>query len=277
MSVRLEDETVPKPLTVDLSEVKTAIGVDLGIRKLASVSNNELIPNPQFAKQVKRRRAILSRAASRKNKGSKNRAKAYQRLGSLDHKIGNQRSDYQWKVANKLVKSADAIIFEAVNVKGMMARCKPKEDPLTGKYLKNGQAAKSGLNRAISDAAWSDLKLKTKAVAEKLGVIVHEIDPRHTSQECSHCHHISPVNRKDERFVCENCGYLEDADLQASKNILERGLKSLGIDLPQLPEVLRKVTLMESGKPETSSGLLDEPRNPQQEWVQLSLFEWRGI
>ncbi len=112
----------------------------------------------------------------------------------------------------------------------MIARCKPKVDPVTGKYLKNGQAAKKGLNRVIADAAWGELKLKTKAVAAKLGAIVHEVNPKHTSQQCSCCSYVSPTNRKDEKFLCEQCGYLDDADVQASKNILERGLKNLGID-----------------------------------------------
>ncbi len=270
MSVRLEDKSVPTPVESDLSSIKTAIGVDLGVRKLASISNGEVVKNPQFSKQVERRRSIRQRTASRKQKGSRNRAKAYQRLARLEHRVANQRTDYQWKTANKLVRSADAIIFEDLNVKAMMARCKPKIDLTTGKYLKNGQAAKKGLNRVIADAAWGELKLKTKAVAAKLGAIVHEVDPRHTSQQCNCCGYVSPTNRKDEKFLCEQCGYLEDADLQASKNILERGLKSLGVDLSQLPEVLRKVTLME-----TSLGLPDEPENP----VQLTLFDleqWRG-
>ncbi len=270
MSVRLEDKSVPTPVESDLSSIKTAIGVDLGVRKLASISNGEVVKNPQFSKQVERRRSIRQRTASRKQKGSRNRAKAYQRLARLEHRVANQRTDYQWKTANKLVRSADAIIFEDLNVKAMMARCKPKIDLTTGKYLKNGQAAKKGINPINSYAAWGELKLKTKAVAAKLGAIVHEVDPRHTSQQCNCCGYVSPTNRKDEKFLCEQCGYLEDADLQASKNILERGLKSLGVDLSQLPEVLRKVTLME-----TSLGLPDEPENP----VQLTLFDleqWRG-
>lgn len=274
MSVRIEDKSVPSLPETNVSDIKTAIGVDLGIRKLASISNGELLPNPQFSKQSERRRAIRQRRASRKQKGSKNRAKAYQRLANLEHQVANRRTDYQWKVANKLVKSANAIIFEDLNVKAMMARCKPKVDSVTGKYLKNGQAQKKGLNRVIADAAWGELKLKTKAVAAKLGAIVHEVNPKHTSQQCNCCGYISPTNRKGEKFLCEQCGYLEDADLQASRNILERGLKSLGIDPSQLRVVHPKVTLMESDK-ETSLGLPDEPENP----VQLTLFDleqWRG-
>ncbi len=94
--------------------------------------------------------------------------------------------------------------------------------------------------RLKSDGWYMIVRLEDKSVptpAAKLGAIVHEVNPRHTSQQCNCCGYVSPTNRKDEKFLCEQCGYLEDADLQASKNILERGLKSLGVDLSQLPEV----------------------------------------
>ena len=249
------------------------------------MNTGELIPNPNFAKKVARRKRIRQRAASRKVKGSKNRCKAYIRLAQLDLKVANQRNDYQWKVANKLCSLGDAIIFEALNVKGMMARCKPKKCPETGKYLKNSQAAKRGLNRVIADAAWGELKLKTKAVAAKLGLIVAEVDPRFSSQQCSCCGHIDKASRDKERFLCTECGYVEDADIQASLNLLNRGLKTLGISPSQLRGVPSEVkdamseassdisavrTLKESEK-ETSSGLPDEPKNPRQ----LTLFEWR--
>ncbi len=257
-------------MPMDTSQVKRVVAADLGIRQLAALNTGELIPNPQFSKKVVRRKQIRQRAASRKIKGSKNRSKAYARLAKLDLKVANQRNDYQWKAAYKLCRLGDAIIFEALNVKGMMARCKPKKCPETGKYLKNGQAAKRGLNRVIADAAWGELKLKTKAVAAKLGLIVAEVDPKFSSQQCSCCGYTSPLNRDKEKFLCEECGFLEDADVQASSNLLKRGLKILGISPSQLRQVLPKVTLKESEK-ETSLGLPDEPKNPQQ----LCLFEWR--
>ncbi len=85
------------------------------------------------------------------------------------------------------------------------------------------------MNRAIADAAWGELKLKTKVVAAKLGLIVTEVDPRFTSQRCSCCGHTDRANRNKERFLCTKCGLIEDADVQASFNLLERGLKKLGI------------------------------------------------
>ena len=271
MSVRLENQDVPALMPIDTNQVKKVVAADLGIHKLAALNTGELIPNPQFAQKLARRKRIRLIAASRKIKGSKNRSKAYSQLAKLDLKVANQRDDYQWKIAHKLCRLGDAIIFEALNIRGMMARCQPQKCPETGKYLKNGQAAKRGLNRVIADAAWGELKLKTKAVAAKLGLIVAEIDPKFSSQQCSCCGYISPSNRDQEKFLCEECGYLEDADIQASFNLLTRGLKTLGISPSQLRGVPSKVTLKESNK-ETSPRLLGEPKNPQQ----LCLFEWRN-
>jgi len=256
MSVGLENNDIPDIKPISTNQVQTVIAADLGIKKLCALSNGETIANPQYAKALQRRKTIRQKRASRKVKGSKNRAKAYQELAKIDHKIANQRSDNQWKIANKLCRLGDAIIFEDLNVKGMMARCKPKKCPETGRYLSNNQAAKRGLNRSIADAAWGELKLKTKAVAAKLGLIVTEVDPKFSSQECSYCGHIDKTNRDKERFLCTECNYLEDADIQASYNLFNRGLKQLGISSTQLRAVRPKVTAKE-----TSLTLVDEPSN----------------
>lgn len=270
ISVRLRDDSVPAPPSSN--EVKTAIGVDLGIAKLASISTGETIPNPRFGQKAERRRKILHRRASRKKKGSRKRRKAYQRLAQSENRVANQRADYQWKQAKKLSGLADLIIFEDLNIKGMSARCKPKKDE-NGYYIENGQAAKSGLNKAILDASWGELKQKVQVMSEKAGVIFHEVNPRHTSQECCCCHYVSPTNRDRERFLCEQCGYFCDADVQASINIRERGLKELGINLPKLPVVHGKVTPKEpTARPEKSLGLPGEPGKPPQ-FVQLPLFD----
>ncbi|MGK7925054.1 MAG: zinc ribbon domain-containing protein [Spirulina sp.] len=134
-------------------------------------------------------------------------------------------------------------------------------------------------------------------MAEKSGKLVLEVDPKHSSQECSHCGYISPNNRDREKFLCESCGYHDDADIQASVNILHRGLKTLrcdpaevssakerapreGISPSQLWVVPAKVTLepeltgsSETGTEKSVSVGTDEPGNPRTgEWVQLSLF-----
>jgi len=198
ISVCLEDATVPA--TPQPNDVETAVGVDVGIKKLASLSNGKLVANPRFYKRQERKRNRLNRAASRKQKGSNKRRKAYERIARLEQKVANQREDYQWKIAHKLVRY-DLVVFEALNIKNMMKRCKPKFDEEKQRYVKNGQAAKSGLNKAIADASWYSLRQKVRVLAERYGVLVHEINPRHTSQECSACKYVSPKNRDGEKFV----------------------------------------------------------------------------
>lgn len=104
LSVRLQDDSVPTPISPSI--VKTAIGVDLGIAKLASLSNGQTIPNPRFAQKVERKRKIKHRRASRKKTGSRNRHKACQSLARLENKVANQRIDHQWKIAKKLTASS---------------------------------------------------------------------------------------------------------------------------------------------------------------------------
>jgi putative transposase len=174
---------------------------------------------------------------------------------------------------------ADVISFEALNIQGMKRRCQPKKCPETGKYLRNNQKAKSQLNKAISDAAWYSLRQKTQHQAAKLGNWVVEVNPRGSSQQCHKCHFISPKNRDQEKFVCENCGHHEDADTQAGRVLAQRGKEKLGIDTLRVvsPKVTTKPALTGSSKRRNvSPTLVSESGNPAK-YVQLELFsnwEW---
>lgn len=276
LSVRLQDDAVPD--TPSPNQVTTAVGIDLGIKKLMSLSTGETIANPAFYKQMEPKRSRLNRAACRKVLGSRRRTKAYHRIAKLEQKVANQREDYQWKIAHNLVKRFDLIVFEDFHIQRMMARCKPKQDE-NGKYLPNGQSAKSALNKLIADAAWSSLKQKVQTLSERAGVLVYEAVSRFSSQECSECGYVSPTNRDKEKFICEECGHHADADVDAAKVILKRGLADLEITLNAVPGVPRKQgkntpkeLVVRQGK---SSALVREPGNPLQ-FQQLELFEWRG-
>ncbi|MDJ0744899.1 MAG: transposase [Xenococcaceae cyanobacterium MO_167.B27] len=282
VSLRLEDKTIPDVPKIELNEVKNALAADLGIKKLISLSDDTIIPNPKFFQKYERRKAIRARQASRKKKGSKNRAKAYQYSAKIEQKIVNERNDYHWKIANELCRKAEILIFENLNIKGLLKKCQPKQDE-NGKYLKNGRNAKKALSRLIADAAWGELKLKIKSVADKLGLHFVEVDPKNSSRQCHKCGYIDKQNRNKERFFCIQCNYLEDSDTQASKNLLNRGLKQLGINLNQLPSVRRKVTpVLRTGFPpqvtggtaqEISLASADEPSNPNKN-EQLLLFDY---
>ena len=252
--------------------------MDVGIKKLCSLSNGEVIANPRFYAKQSKKRNRLNRAASRKKLGSKKRRKAYERIARLEQKVANQRADYQWNIAHKLVNEFDLIVFEELNIKGMMKRCKPKQDE-NGKYLDNGQSRKAGLNKAIADASWYSLKEKVRVLAARYGVLVHDVNPRHTSQECSQCGFISPTNRDKEKFLCESCGYHADADIQASVNILNKGLKELGISLEVRGDT-SELTPKDSVVEQRLLTQVVEPGNESEKEfvpIQLSLFDLMGF
>jgi putative transposase len=278
-SLLLRDDSVPAVPTKTIDELQSVSGVDRGIQKIAAMADGTVEPNPHIGKRFARRLEIRQRRLSRKKKGSKNRAQARQRIARLHQKISRVRSDYQWKLAKRIAASADLIGFEDLNIKGMKARCQPKKDPETGKYIKNGQSAKSTLNKAISDASWYSLRVKTEQQANKIGNWVEDVPAHHSSQECSKCHYISPKNRDGEKFVCEECGHHEDADVDAAVVIADRTRNKIG--KPNLPMVSRKVTPKPAltGCKELSPALAGEPGNPTGNrervaaTVQLSLFE----
>jgi putative transposase len=278
-SLLLRDDSVADLPKKTIDELRSVSGVDRGIKKIVAMADGTIEPNPNIGKRFQRRLEIRQRRLSRKKNGSKNRAKARQRVARLQQKVRRVRSDYQWKLAKRIAASADLIGFEDLNIKGMQARCKPKKDPETGKYVKNGQAAKSALNKAISDASWHSLRVKTEQQANKLGGWVVDVPAHHSSQECSECHLISPKNRDGEKFVCENCGHHEDADVDAAVVIADRTRNKIG--KPNLPMVSRKVTPKPAltGRKDLSPALAGEPGNQTRNGkrvnviVQLSLFE----
>ncbi|WP_293110461.1 transposase, partial [Moorena sp. SIO3I6] len=242
VSLQIEDKSVPPVPMKDKTEIEpTKVkGCDLGINKLISLSNGKTIVNPAKSKSFKRRERRLKlrhKAASRKKKGSNNRGKSYKAVASLHERITNNRSACHWDIANQLVDGTDALVFEDLNIKAMKSRCKPKPNK-NGGYdsakptlrERNGQSAKRGLNKSISNAAWGELVKKVEVVAAKSGIPVVKINPKHTSQRCPKCHHVSKSNRKKEKFVCTECGHYDDADVNGAVNIKLRGLKKLGID-----------------------------------------------
>jgi putative transposase len=225
VSIRIEDKTIPDYIARPLTDVNKIVGCDLGITKLAHLSDGYQFENPKFLtnKKTKRILKIRQRKINRKAKGSNNRKKASKKVGNLHKRIADKRQAYQWYVAHKIVsRNVDAIAVENLNVSVMKKRCKPKIDEEIGRFLKNGQSRKKGLNRSISDASWSDLILKIEYLAAKHGKVVIKVNPKHTSQKCQNCGHVDALNRDEEKFICTNCGFFAHADINAAKNIASR-------------------------------------------------------
>ncbi|MGB7892353.1 MAG: transposase, partial [Microcoleus sp.] len=255
ISVRIENKDIPGFPVIPDSEIKTITGCDMGLGKLVYLSDGSAIDNPRFAthKKAKRLMRIRQRRVSRKQKGSKNRSKAQLRVSKLHNKIQQRRESYQWDVANRIIKRSDAVVVEDLQIQNMMKRCKPVKSE-SGRFLPNGQSAKRGLNSSIADASWYALTQKLEYLAVKSGKKLYRVNPRHTSQTCSKCKHIDKDSRNGEKFICTNCGHIDDANLQAARNVKVKAIETYKLNI--VKKIKSKMVRRDSSKP-----------------VQLNLFE----
>ena len=190
---------------VPATEPKTAIGVDVGLKSLITTSTGESIQYPRYYIQLEEKLASAQRSLSRKKKGSANRMKAKAKVAKISKRIQNLRDEFLNQISRKLVDSADVIIFENLNISGM---------------LKNHHLAKH-----IQDHAWGKLIQVTRGKAEKAGKVVELVDARYTSQKCSQCGIMVPKTLAERTHACPNCGLEMDRDLNASLNIRTLGLR----------------------------------------------------
>ena len=205
---------LPEPdMEVERKELKTAVGVDLGLNDIATLSTGEKIENPRWLRTSERKLAKVQRKLSRKKKGSENRKKQKTVVAKTHRKIRNQRSDFNHKVSRELVNRYDLIVFEDLKVKNM---------------VKNPYLAKS-----ILDAGWNQLVNFTTYKAEWAGGVVEEVIPNGTSQNCSGCGMEVKKSLAVRTHKCPYCGLEIDRDWNAAINILNRGLKKIGQGLPE--------------------------------------------
>jgi putative transposase len=254
-------------------EIKSVVGIDVGVNKLVAFSDGSFAENirPTTNKRTARRLKMRQRSVSRKVKGSKNKKKSIERLSRTQHKLEQRRDGYTWQVASKTVKKSDAVAREDLKIKNMVKRAKPKHDG-KGSYLKNGASRKTGLNKVILDCGWGDLFNKIAWIAAKSGKPVILVNPKYSSTECPACGHTDKSNRDGEKFLCSECGYTSHADTKASRVLVSR----TGLVFPKnqkSPKTLRadsaKVT------PNRHQSVLVEVRNHayDQIGVQLTLFD----
>jgi putative transposase len=179
--------------------------VDVGLKSLVALSTGDTIQYPRYYVQTQQKLAVAQRNLSRKKKGSANRRKAKAKVAKISNDIQNHRDEFLHQVSKKLVNSADLIVFEKLNIYGM---------------LKNHHLAKH-----IQDHAWGKLIQFTQSKAAKAGKIVELVDARYTSQKCSQCGTIVPKTLAERVHLCPNCGLEMDRDINASLNILTLGLR----------------------------------------------------
>jgi putative transposase len=184
--------------------VTDAIGIDLGLKVFAYCSDGIILPNPRIARKAERAQRRASRALSRCKRGSNRRRKVKVRLARLHRKIANTRSTWLHQQSAALVKRADLIAVEDLNVKNMIRH--------------------PTLARSIADASWSKFLGFLAYKAERAGVHFIRVDPRRTSQKCSGCGELVPKSLAVRTHSCPHCSLVIDRDHNASLNILAAGI-----------------------------------------------------
>lgn len=176
-----------------------SIGLDLGINKLAVLSDGTEIKNPKHLSKKEKQLKRQQRKLSKKKKGSNNRNKQRIRVAKLHRKIRNQRLDNIHQVTSSIAKKFDVVFVEDLSIKNMM---------------KNRH-----LSKAIGSTGWGLLIniLNYKVKVEK----IDKFYP--STKTCSDCGNKKEILLSERTYNCDNCGLVIDRDLNAAINIHRAG------------------------------------------------------
>ena len=192
-----------------------AIGIDVGLKQFATLSNGQEIPNPRFFKNGEKALAKAQRKLALLKKGTQERRKKGKAVAKIHERISNQRKDFCHKESKKIIDQYQYICVEDLNIK---------------KMLEVSHFAKS-----ITDASWNQfrqfLTYKAAEAGRKLGLV----NPAYTTQDCHQCGHREKKKLSERAHNCSQCGYKTSRDLNAAQNILALGLDGLG----SIPRSLR--------------------------------------
>jgi len=205
------DTGIDGPTKPEIDE-NTTIGIDLGIKDLAILSDGTKFENPRWYKKAQKQLRIEQRTLSRRfKKGQKEQSNGYKKqklkVAKIHEKIKNQRVDNLHKITTSITKKYNTIVLEDLNVDGMM---------------KNHCLAK-----AIQDVSWSEFRRQLEYKTEWYGknlIFIGRFEP--SSKTCSNCGIINKeLTLKDREWTCK-CGIEHDRDINAANNIKNFGLRN---------------------------------------------------
>lgn len=199
LTVEREDKPVTKP------PQGGTVGIDLGIKTLATLSDGTVIENPRCLAASERRLKRAQKALSRKTIGSNRRAKARAKVARIHARVANQRQDAIHKATTWLAGTYSEICIEDLNVAGM---------------VKNHRLAK-----AVSDASFAEFRRQLEYKTARTGARLHIVDRWYpSSKTCSRCGRVKAKLSLSERvYTCDGCGLVMDRDLNAAINIKVTG------------------------------------------------------
>lgn len=198
--------TDAKPREYRKTHNGASVGIDFGLKTYLTMSDGNTYSNPQFLKQHLKEIKQKSRNLSKCKKGSNNRKRKRIELARLHESLRNKREDYQFKLAHELCRKYDYIFIEDLNI-----------DAMTKMW-----------GRKMCDLAHASFIEKLEYVASKYGVVVHKIDRWYASSKTCECGHVNKsLKLTDRKWVCPECGAVNNRDLNAARNILRKGISEL--------------------------------------------------
>jgi putative transposase len=189
-----------------LKPIERSVGADLGLKAFVILSTGETVGNPQFFHKDEKKLAKAQRRHAKKQKGSKNRIKARQKVARIHVRIADRRRDFLHQLSTRLIRENQTICVESLHVKHM---------------VQNHRLAK-----AISDVGWSEFVSQLEYKAAWYGRNLVKIDKWYpSSKRCFDCGHLLETLSLDVRvWTCPECGVIHDRDINAAKNIHAVGL-----------------------------------------------------
>ena len=184
--------------------IEIGIGIDLGLKELATLSNGEKIGNPRHVARYAERLAVAQRAGKRRQ------------ATRIHARIVNTRRDHLHKASLDIVRRFDYIAVGNINAKGL---------------------ARTSMAKSVNDASWTTFRnlLRYKAIAH--GAKFEEVSERFTTQTCSGCGALPDSRPKGiaglgiREWTCSGCGSVHDRDVNAALNILRRGHATLAVGI----------------------------------------------
>ena len=199
---------MPDGLPLPPSENQGAVGVDLGVKQLATLSTGETFAGPKALRTLLVRLRRLSRELSRKVKASRNWGKAKLKLAKLHGRIANLRRDSLHQLTTSITRRFHTIGIEDLNVKGMLGNRR--------------------LARAIADMGFGELRRQLRYKAARRGgqvVVANRWFP--SSKTCSHCgYKLEALDMDQRQWICPGCATQHDRDVNAAINLRNMAVSS---------------------------------------------------
>jgi putative transposase len=190
------------------------VGIDVGLKTFATLSDGSEIANPRFFRQEEKALAKVQRKHSKLVKGTSEQHKHRKAVARVHERIAWRRENFTHQASRKIVNQFGVICVEDLHVNHMTHnRC---------------------LAKSIHDASWSAFFSQLSCKAEEAGRRYVAVNPAYTSQDCSRCHHRQVMPLSERTYHCPCCLLSLDRDLNAALNIRAVGLHSLGLSLEAL-------------------------------------------